>query len=142
MSNNTFPKPKTRKSNTRQNVKQTPYDHIDRSGDPPFTIGMILSSLVISLLAPWAAASPITSRFRLSPSMSSRENEPNMTSFACGLLAPWVATSPTHNQAISSPMGVGKNASSKVKGIDLDLTPLSQRLRKSNQVITRKSHIA
>ena len=77
---------------------------------------MILSSLVCSLLAPWATISPISSRF-FSPLMGSRVNVSNRNSFACGLLAPWVAASPTHNQGTSSPQwAVGKNVSSKVKG--------------------------
>ena len=81
-----------------------------------FTIGMILSSLVCSLLVPWIAASPIPSRF-FSPSMGSRESASNRISFACGLLSPWAAASPTHNQGTSSPHGQqGKMRHPKWKG--------------------------
>ena len=144
MNNNTFPKPKARKSNTRQNVKKIPYYHIDRSGDiHPFTIGMILSSLVWSLLATWVAAPSILSRFCLSPPWLVGENASYRTSFACGLLAPWVAASPTHNQGTSSPYGQqGRTRYPNWKGIDLDLILLSQRLRKPNRVITGKSKMA
>ena len=87
-----------------------PHYHIDRSRIHPFTIGMILSSLVCSLLTLWTVASPTYPQgFSLPPWAVGRMRQ----------IRPLLhGSSLTHTQLrnIFPPWATGKNASSNVKG--------------------------